>query len=608
MDPNTIIQLSMLIFPHVVKLLSRRIEAQEQDTTRVSEAVERHLTEVANWVTTFQFYGMGSPQSVEQSTIALDLYAQPRRFQSATEASTTKRETDLLSDPNHCLMLGEPGSGKTTTIKRLALTMLRESPVDESDVLQYPIVIRLREMLEGDSLYSKLADLFGLEIKRHEKITIIKARDSRGRIIDEEKKHIEMRIGKDKVEDVIPKFLNESRALLFLDGLDELRTEHREYIRDEIVKLARHLTTSKIIVSCRTGDYTKNMEGFIINEICPLSEEQILAIKDRWLGPKDTEFMKRFRSLPYYDVADRPLLLTQLLFIYKRYGYLPDQPSQIYAKLVHLLLEEWDAQSGVHRVSKYSGFDPTKKADFLAALAYQLTYSLQITRFRESDLVKAYLAICAGFNLPRGEATQVAQEIQTHTGIILMGPSDIYEFCHLSLQEYLCAFFLVRSPLETMSVEYLAKYAAPLAISVALSSNSSNWFATLILYFKNMNNFDEASMASFLSRIVVECPSFQKSEPLGFAMLRLFKHYQYNSKVCQYSEHMLKTQTVLESVATALRSYTLRGPGSMAADFVQVSLRPNLVPPYKFDLPQAGAFPKVYMDDLKKIGGERLLA
>ena len=607
MDPIIIIQLGAALAPLVTKLLSKRIKAQKQDSVKVSEAIERHLTEVSNWASTFQFFGMGSPQSVEQSTIALDLYTQPRRFQSATEPTTTKCETNLLSDPSHCLMLGEPGSGKTTTFKRIALAMLRQSPADELNILWYPMVIRLREMLEGESLYDKIAGLFGLVIVPHERIILVKTRDPRGRIIEEERKHIEMRIGDEKVEDVIPVFLDESRTLLLLDGLDELRIEYREQIRNEIVKLGRRLNKSKIIVSCRTGDYTKNMEGFIVNEICPLSEDQILAIKDRWLGPDDTGFMERFRNLPYYDVADRPLLLTQLLFLYKRYGYLPDQPSQIYAKIIRLLLEEWDAESSVRRVSEYSGFNPTQKSDFLASLAYQLTYALNITRFTPNDLVSAYLPICDRFNLPTNEAPQVAQEIQTHTGIIVMGPEDIYEFCHLSLQEYLCAVYIVRAPIETQSIEYLAKYATPLAIAVALSSHPSNWFAYLILHFDNLNSFDEASMTSFLSRIIVERPNFQKSEPLGFAILRLFKHYQKNSKVCQYLEHIIKIQSVLESVASALRSYTLRKRESISADFVEVSLRPNLVHIYRFNLPLEGAFPKEYISEIRKIDGDSLL-
>lgn len=606
MDANTILQFAAILAPYILNQLSKRINAQHQDSSKVSEAIERHLIEVANWVSTVQFFGMGTPKFTEQTTIALDFYTEPRRFQSATDTNTTKNETDLLSDPSHSLMLGEPGSGKTTTFKRIALTMLKKEPIDEGDILQFPMVIRLREMLEGESLSNKISDVFGLVAEPREIITRFTERDTKGRLIEVERKHTEMRIGGDKVEDVVPKFLNEARVMLLLDGLDELRPAYRSKIRDEIVSLGRRLTTSKIIVSCRSGDYTQQMDGFTVLEICPLSKSQILTIKDKWLGVDDKDFMERLRDLPYYDVADRPLLLTQMLFIYKRFGYLPEQPSQIYAKLINLLLEEWDAERGIHRVTQYAGFDPRKKAEFLASLAYQLTYTLQKTWFAEKDLVSAYLSVCQRFRLPKDEATQVAREIQTHTGIIVVGPADIYEFCHLSLQEYLCAEYIVRAPLDTHSIEYLAKNPAPLAIAVALSSHPSNWFGTLILNFRNLNKFDAGNMASFLSRILVECPSFERSEPLGFAMLLLFKHYKNNSTVCQYSERMLEINSVLESVAGVLRWYTQKRQSSISPNFINLSLNKQLEKVYRFELPLEGSFPKSLLPRLKHLNNEQL--
>ena len=50
------------------------------------------------------------------------------------------------------------------------------------------------------------------------------------------------------------------------------------------------------------------------------------------------EFKNYFKTMPYNDIADRPLLLTQILFLYKRYGYLPEQPSMIYKKLIMFVL------------------------------------------------------------------------------------------------------------------------------------------------------------------------------------------------------------------------------------------------------------------------------
>jgi len=592
--------------PHIFTGLSQLVKAYKQNSKRVSYAIHDHFTEVGNWASMVQFFGMGTPQPTEDFTVALDIYSDPIRFQSVLDQITIQHETVLLSDLHHVLLLGEAGSGKTTTLKRITLAVLKEEPKDENDIFQCPIVIRLRDLYEGESLLSRIAELFGLSIESHQIVVRETFRDAHGKQMEVKTKRIEMRIGDDKVETVIPNFLNQAKALLILDGLDELRTIHKTKVEHEIVTLGRRLTTSKIIVSCRSGDYVKQMEGFTVFEICPLNEKKLLSINEKWLGPKNKEFIKCLQNVPYHDVGDRPLLLTQLLLIYKRYGYLPEQPTQVYSRLINLLLEEWDTQREVKRESKYAGFTPAKKADFLAALAYLLTYSLDKRMFKVEDLTKAYYMICERFKLPPDEATQVAHEIQTHTGIIILGAKDIYEFCHLSLQEYLAADYIVRSPLDTNITTYLSKYSAPLAIAVALSSHPSNWFSSLILNFGNLKEFDDASMASFLSRMLLERPSFEVHEPLGIAILALFARYRNNPIVCSYLDKLLETSGVIESLAKTSRWYILRRRSQIQSLFTEVTPRQALEPIYTFELPPIGMFPTRILPKLEELSGQRL--
>ena len=120
--------------------------------------------------------------------------------------------------------------------------------------------------------------------------------------------------------------------------------------------------------------------------------------------------------------------------------------------MIHLLLKEWDAERGIRRASKYSGFDADKKAEFLSAIAYYLTYGIRGKTFSEEDLIGAYENVYKPFNLPKGEAAEVAREIESHTGIIMAGQKGRYEFCHLSLQEYLAANYIVRAPIKSVGL------------------------------------------------------------------------------------------------------------------------------------------------------------
>jgi DNA polymerase III delta prime subunit len=582
--------LSDLALKVFTQYLKNRIESTKHpkkiDTATLEEGIQRHLQDVERWSRNFQFLEMSAPSTIDETTIKLDLHTEPRKFR-GSHTTKHKKEEDLVSDLENYVLLGEPGSGKTTTLKRLVRYLFTSSPHSEADIYQVPLVIRLRELQPGKTLYMALADIFGLEYEQ----VVREYVKQRQKATDIVVTVIQTLIQGNRIEYIIPHLLNKSGAVLILDGLDEVHVDIVPSLRNEIIELGRQLEGAKIIVSSRTGDYTVQLEGFHVLEICPLSKRQIKLIAQKWLSNSET-FLSSLENLPYRDLTDRPLLLTQLLFIYKRYGYLPEQPSSIYKRVIRLLLEEWDAQREIIRTSKYSQFDPERKSDFLAALSYHLTYVLREKRFSEDSLVSAYLRIHSSFNLPKDEARQVAREIQTHTGIIVLGPHDIYEFSHLSIQEYLCANYLLRAPLPPKVTDYIQSYCAPLAVAVALSSRPGEWLSNLILSRNNITAFNDACTISLISRISMEQPFFEQSELLGLALIAMFdkfrhpKYINVQRKLLEFCE----LRGILGSVGSALRWFGLTR-SSKADGFVDAKLRRNLINPYTIELPKNGAIP-----------------
>src|SRR5205807_130648 len=76
--------------------------------------------------------------------------------------------------------------------------------------------------------------------------------------------------------------LDSTGALVVLDGLDEVTPELRAVTERAIISLASKLRTVAIIVTCRSGDYVRPLDGFDSLEIAPLTDEQICAIAERW--------------------------------------------------------------------------------------------------------------------------------------------------------------------------------------------------------------------------------------------------------------------------------------------------------------------------------------
>jgi hypothetical protein len=585
MTPESLLMSALKpILSYVTKKILSSLDTSESDFNGVYEGIEKHLLEANQWSSQVQFLGMSTPQGLDDSTIKLGLHTEPRKFRGKENKENIRSEEDLIKESGHFVLLGDPGSGKTTTLKRITRRILTTEQ-ESTDYYQYPIVIRLRELKSGASLYTTIANILHLKYTQEEVKRIIKTHKG----ASYSTKHIETRIGNSIIEDIIPDILNKTSAILILDGLDEIKSEFRDLIREEIVSLGRKMNASKIIVSFRSGEYVVNIEGFKILEICPLTAEQIVDIATKWLGDA-TEFLKSLKALPYADIADRPILLTQLLFLYDRYGYLPEQPSNVYKRVIRLLLEEWDAQRNIIRLSKYAGFDPERKAEFLAALSYHLTYTLEEKRFTETDLLNAYQRVYDNFDLNGKEALQVVGEIQTHTGIIVASPDETYEFSHLSLQEYLCASYLVRAPILSEITNKIASYTAPLAVAVALSSKPASWLANILLSPGSLKALGPEGVISLLSRVITESPFFEESEQLAFAIFNLYDTFnapKYD-KVRTIIEDFLRMKNILKSMASALRWYMVT---EATGDYFEFRMDDSFINPYEFSLPQYGKLP-----------------
>ena len=545
----------------------RAIPRRSSDPTdRLLDAIAAHLTEVDNWSCRDQFFGMARPHSIDEDTVPLDVATEPRRFRNPAGAVRTISEKQLLLGGGHVLLLGPPGAGKTTTLKRIARRLLKLTPETDQDRYQYPILIRLRHLLRSESITGQIAALLGL----------IEPEAPSGEGTPTAPHSPETR---DVIKGV-PKILDETFAVLVLDGLDELHPEHRRGIIDEISSLAGKVTKAKILLTCRSGDYSTQLENFDVMELCPLTDGQVSTIGERWLNEDSANFRTALSRLPFKDLADRPLLLTQLLFLYGRFGYLPEQPSIVYRKVVRLLLEDWDAERRIRRGSAYAGFDPERKIEFLSALAYQLTYTLKQKAFSDQQLERAYLDVHQAFTLPPEEAQNVAQELETHTGIIVAGPGDTYEFSHLSLQEYLCANFIVRAPFDWKLTEYMGSYSAPLAVAVALSSRPGAMLSAL-LTDERLRKFEVSGLSSLFSRIQVESPSFEVGLPLAFTLLRCFAwaSREVGGGVVPGIEACCELDGIQKSLAAALRYYYIRRPKGGATGIVELARQSGVSDP-----------------------------
>ena len=573
MDPTKIL---IEIVKGIFSLLQAAGEKPREED--LQEKIGLHLTVVDNWSRQIQFFGLASGEDLQKKAVALDLDTIPRKFRSAAVASPKVSDLSLLTDRENYLLLGDPGAGKTTTIKRLARRVLSGTPVSPSDPWQYPVVIRLKTARTERSIFQIIAESVGIVYEER-----VYGGAGEGHSI----RVAEHFVGTTRLDHFIPKMLDATGAILFIDGLDEVSLGDRQALEQSIANLAVRLAESKVILSSRSGDHWEYLDTFQEREICPLEDSQIEDIASRWLKEPD-KFMEPLRTSPFYDLASRPLFLCQLIVFYRDMGYLPDQPKDVYRKIIRLLLEEWDQRRQVRRQSSYSRFEPETKLDFLAALSYSLTYQIRTKRFDRETLIRAYEDVREEFGLEARQAIETTREIQTHTGILLAEErGEYFEFSHLSLQEYLCAYYLVREPFAEHLVDYLRVYPAPVAIAAVLAAKPSLWVAHLLLNRRTSLEIRARPMNDFLVRLLQEKPRLRDSPYLGFAVIRLV--FDYWPDLEKPIADLIAYQNVENSLELALEWFDVK---PIPGDDTKVRLRwkPGFFNRENLLLPRDGGF------------------
>lgn len=459
----------------------------------------------------------------------MDLYVSPLKSRIDSKEKVSKipllKTLDLREESNHYVILGQPGAGKTTTMKYICREMLLGN---ENFLKKYnfPILIRLREInslnnklseneniLNNNILWNIIHEILGIQIKFPSSM--------------EGKENESLRIQKKK--GIIKNFLEKLAPLIILDGFDEIVYKtYKEKILKEIKEIGLMLEKSCIIITSRSADFNYNLDKFDTFEISPLDENQISKFAYNWLEDekKSKLFLTQLSNTPFKDTAIRPLTLAHLCAIFERIGSIPEKPKTVYKKVVNLLIEEWDEQRLLKRGSEYSSFESDRKFEFLSNLSYVLTTEIRKSIFDVDTLGNCYNKIYENYGLPQKEMKQVVNELESHTGLFIESGYNLYEFSHKSIQEYLAAEYIVKLPSIPADRKKINSLANELAIAVAISSNPSAYFLELVFnYLLKIDDLSENFINTFLNRLLVEKPDFHISDDIGWALILLYSLY-----------------------------------------------------------------------------------
>lgn len=483
------------------------------NTQLAYERIKSHIEEIKRWANIIKFSDLDKKKTLGSVYIQLDTYLIPakRHFSSVERDKTEILEDAVLKGKDHCVILGQPGAGKSTSLKKICDIIIQE---EAKSNYTFPILLRLRDLGDFNSrtpILDHISKLLPLEFNLQER------KDSKFESGAEEAK-----------EEAMYAFINFIEPILILDGFDELKNSNTKLIvLEELKNLSRKLTDAKIVLSCRTGEFNYELEQSNTYEIAPLNDQQIELFVKKWLN-NDSEakdFLDKVKRSPFADTSIKPLSLAHLCAIYQRIGNVPEQPKTIYRKVVGLLIEEWDEQRAIARSSAFESFQAYKKIEFLSHLAFYLTTTYQSSTFTNSQFIDAYQNICDDHELPLEKASEVVRELEAHTGLFIESGYEKFEFVHKSIQEYLTAEYIVKLPtLNTIRKDF-ESLGSELAIAVSISSNSSLYFVELVLNYFLRLPLSDSFFSSFTSRIISENPSFNKNKLISVTTLVLISNW-----------------------------------------------------------------------------------
>ena len=348
--------------------------------------------------------------------------------------------TIAANEKQYLMVLGGPGVGKSTFLRKVGLEALKEKNGNFEHKC-IPVFLELKRFT---------ADQINIET-----------------LITEEFRTC----GFPDPEQMTEEALKSGKLLILFDGLDEVPAANVDNVVSKIGDFVDRYSQNRFIASCRVAAYKGGFRRFTDVEMAEFDDTQIERYIKNWFDSTpdhhrrhlDTEIGTAQKCLDRLseaehaatkELARNPLLLTLLCMVYDNLQNFPRNRVDLYERALSIFLEEWAAEKRIRReelISQYLDIAAEKR--MLSEIAVKnfaenrLFFSkdeliYQIQKFGEGDANTP----------PTFNASKILETILVDQGLFVEQVSGSYSFSHLTFQEYLTANYIVK---DTQSIQEL---------------------------------------------------------------------------------------------------------------------------------------------------------
>lgn len=243
--------------------------------------------------------------------------------------------------------------------------------------------------------------------------------------------------------------LNQGKALILLDGLDEVLEVDSQRVIKEIIDFSNKFLNNQYVLTCRIAAKQYTFQQFTEVEIADFDKKQIKTFTTNWFKNKKIKAETFIKDLeqdePIEELAKNPLLLTLLCLAYQELGYFPPNRSGLYKEGLNALLTKWDSSRAIKRDQVYKKLWLDRKKDLLGKIAWD-TFSPGEYFFKQEKVerfIGQYIRNLPGANTDeealRLDSDAVLRSIESQHSLLVARAKEIYSFSHLTFQEYFTA-------------------------------------------------------------------------------------------------------------------------------------------------------------------------
>jgi len=385
------------------------------------------------------------------------------------------------SHDRRMVLLGKPGTGKSTFVRYLALCMAQELCGESRKINNWtgkaalPVAVSLGHFAESLSKDVKKgsAEL----VEQYLVDNLLKMNDQ----MADFSLHLLSALEKEG-------------GLILFDGLDEvadlnLRPVVVQAVEAFVKRYSRN-TNSHFLVTCRYHSYQQDenwrLTDWPVYELDLFTPEQIEQFVTKWyeqhtlLEPRRAfEYAEKKKKLlaavqpgerrRLHQVASYPIILAVMAIVHAHYE-LPDSRAEVYEQCVQLLLEKWEASRSI--MGKTQTRSLLVELDVPASVIYPALYEIAYKAHKGNDKKVSLEEEGAGSLVTEGLILNVLHEClqdrkkedtfleycQKANGLLMLrgkiklagvdAPRLVYAFPHLTFEEYLAGRYLRREDPE----------------------------------------------------------------------------------------------------------------------------------------------------------------